>query len=162
LLTEHGDIQGRREAFGRRVRELRKAKGIKHETLATALSYSARTSISHIERGSEDVPLTKIFAYALELRIEPHELYLDRLPTSDVTDLINRLPQPVRDLLRLWKTLAERERQALQRCLEILAADDRESRRRVTERIDYISTWKAHRGRQRGSGGVGERDTLAG
>ena len=47
--------------------------------------------------------------------------------------LIDRLPQPARELLRLWQTLAELEWQALQRCLEILAADDRESRRRMTE-----------------------------
>jgi len=161
LVTEHEDIQARGEACGRRVRELRQAKGIKQEALATALSYSSRTSISHIERGREDVPLTKIFAYARELGVEPHELFVDRLLPSDVTDLIDRLPERTRDLLRLWQTLAEREQQTLQRCLEILAADDRESRRRMTEQIDYISTWKKDRGRQRGSGGVEAGDTVA-
>jgi transcriptional regulator with XRE-family HTH domain len=83
LDTEHRDIQDRREAFERRVRELRKAKGIKSETLATALSYIARTSISHIERGGEDVPLTKILAYAREREVLPRELFVDRLPTVE-------------------------------------------------------------------------------
>jgi hypothetical protein len=89
-------------------------------------------------------------------------LFVDKLPTSDVTDLIDCLPQSARDLLRLWQTLAELEWQALQRCLEILAADDRESRRRTIEQIDYITAWNEHRGRQRGSGGVEEGDPLAG
>lgn len=104
----------------------------------------------------------KIFVYARELGVEPHELLVDTLPTSDVTEPIDRLSEPARDLLRLWQTLAVRERQALQRCLEILAADDQESRRRMTEQIDYISTWKEYRGCQLGSGGVEEGDTLAG
>jgi hypothetical protein len=108
------------------------------------------------------VPLTKIFAYAREREVLPHELFVDRLPTSDVTDLIDRLPQSARDLLRLWQTLAELEWQALQHCLEILAAEDRESRRRMTEEIDYISTWKEHRGRRRGADGVEAGDSLAG
>ena len=107
------------------------------------------------------MPLTKVFAYARELGVEPPELFVDRLPPSDVTDLIDRLPERARDLLRLWQTLAEHERQALQHCLEILAADDRESRRRMTKQIDYISTWKEYRGRQRGAGGVEAGDPVA-
>ena len=57
---------------------------MKQDTLADALHYSSRTSISHIERGREDPPLTKILACALELGVHPHELFLEE-PHEDVS-----------------------------------------------------------------------------
>jgi transcriptional regulator with XRE-family HTH domain len=121
-------IQAWKQAFGRRVRGLRKARGIKQDTLAVALHYSSRTSISHIERGREDPPLTKILACAKELGVQPHELFLREPHEEAVAAVADQLPPLLRHLLAIWQTLAEEDRGALMGYAEVLQRGDAELR----------------------------------
>lgn len=60
-------------AFGERVRQIRKEKGLSQEALAD-LAGIDRSYMGHIERGDQNITLTKIFQIAEALDIYPHEL----------------------------------------------------------------------------------------
>jgi transcriptional regulator with XRE-family HTH domain len=131
-------IQAWRQAFGRRVRGLRQARGIKQDTLAEALHYSSRTSISHIERGREDPPLTKVLACALELGVHPHELFLEEPHEDAMAVLADQVPPLLRHLLALWQTLAEDDREMLVGYGEVLHRGDAEIRRSMIEQLRLL------------------------
>lgn len=131
-------IQAWRQAFGRRVRGLRQARGMKQDTLAEALHYSSRTSISHIERGREDPPLTKVLACALELGVHPHELFLEEPHEDAMAALADQVPPLLRHLLALWPTLAEDDREMLVSYGEVLHRGDAEIRRSMSEQLRLL------------------------
>src|ERR671931_1604300 len=93
-VPDEETIQAWKQAFGRRVREFRNARGMKQDALAGALHYRSRTSISHIERGREDPPLTKILACAQELGVHPQELFLREPHQEAVAAVADQLPPP--------------------------------------------------------------------
>jgi transcriptional regulator with XRE-family HTH domain len=131
-------IQAWRQAFGRRVRGLRQARGMKQDTLAEALHYRSRTSISHIERGHEDPPLTKVLACALELGVHPHELFLEEPHADAMAALADQVPPRLRHLLALWHTLAEDDREMLVGYGEVLHRGDAEIRRSMSEQLRLL------------------------
>jgi len=63
----------RLEAFGKRVREIRKAKNLSQEELA-ALACIDRSYMGHIERGEKNITLTKIYQVAEALGIPAFKL----------------------------------------------------------------------------------------
>ena len=134
-MYDQESIRAWRQAYGRRVRGLRKARGMKQDTLAEALHYSSRTSISHIERGREDPPLTKILACASELGVEPHELFLEEPHEDAMAALADQVPPLLRHLLAIWQTLAEEDREVLVGYGEILRRGDAEIRRSVSDHL---------------------------
>src|SRR5688500_13898638 len=70
-----GEDPGRR-AFGRRVRELRQARGYSQEELAER-SGLHRTYISSVERGQRNVGLDNVHALAKALEVAASELFED-------------------------------------------------------------------------------------
>lgn len=60
-------------AFGQRVRELRKAKGLSQEAFAD-ISGIDRSYMGHIERGEKNVTLIKVFQISDALGTHPSEL----------------------------------------------------------------------------------------
>ncbi len=60
--------------FGRRLRDLRAAKGFSQETLAL-LSGLDRSYVGGVERGQRNVSLINILKLAAALDIEPRELF---------------------------------------------------------------------------------------
>jgi transcriptional regulator with XRE-family HTH domain len=134
-VGDEGIIQAWKQAFGRRVRGLRKARGMKQDTLAEALHYSSRTSISHIERGREDPPLTKILACAQELGVQPHELFLEEPQEDAMGMLADHVPPRLRHLLAVWQSLAEEDREVLVGYGEVLQRGDAEIGRSVSDQL---------------------------
>ncbi|WP_283787044.1 helix-turn-helix domain-containing protein [Bermanella sp. WJH001] len=63
-------------AFGERVRQIRKEKGLSQEALAD-LAGIDRSYMGHIERGDQNITLTKIFQIAKALETSPHNLICD-------------------------------------------------------------------------------------
>lgn len=63
-----------RRAFGRRVRDLRQARGYSQEDLAERSSLH-RTYISSLERGQRNVGLDNVHALAAALGVTPAELF---------------------------------------------------------------------------------------
>lgn len=63
-------------AFGKRVRHIRKEKGLSQEALAD-LAGIDRSYMGHIERGDQNITLTKIFQIAKALETSPHHLICD-------------------------------------------------------------------------------------
>lgn len=60
--------------FGKRVRELREAKGWTLETLAEAAQMN-ELQVGHIERGASDPKLSTILKLARALAVRPEELF---------------------------------------------------------------------------------------
>lgn len=63
-----------RRAFGRRVRNLRQARGYSQEALAER-SGLHRTYISSLERGQRNVGLDNVHALAIALGVSPADLF---------------------------------------------------------------------------------------
>ena len=63
-----------KEAFGRRVRELRKEKGLSQEALALVCELD-RTYIGGIERGERNVSLINIQKIAVALGVSIREMF---------------------------------------------------------------------------------------
>ena len=62
-----------RIAFGRRLREIRKAKGVSQEQLA-AISELDRSYVGSVERGQRNISLENIFRLSLALDVPASEL----------------------------------------------------------------------------------------
>lgn len=69
-------------AFGQRVREIRKSRGLSQESMA-ALSGIDRSYMGHIERGEKNITLTKIYQISDALGIEVADLF----PRSEAANL---------------------------------------------------------------------------
>jgi transcriptional regulator with XRE-family HTH domain len=154
-MHDREHIQAWKQAFGHRVRELRRARGIKQDTLAEALNYSSRTSISHSERGREDPPLTKILACASELEVQPHELFLEEPHEDAMAALADQVPPLLPHLLAIWQTLAEEDREVLVGYAEILRRGNAETRRFVHDHLLVL-----HRALRAGSASSEANDKL--
>ncbi|MGP9572373.1 helix-turn-helix domain-containing protein [Halomonas sp. AOP5-CZ2-32] len=61
-------------AFGQRVREIRKNRGLSQEGMA-ALAGVDRSYMGHIERGEKNITLTKIYQISDALGIEVADLF---------------------------------------------------------------------------------------
>lgn len=61
-------------AFGRRIRAIRKEKGLSQEALA-ALADIDRSYMGHIERGEKNITLTKIYQISEALSIDIRQLF---------------------------------------------------------------------------------------
>jgi len=68
-------------AFGRKVRAIRKEKGLSQEALA-ALADIDRSYMGHIERGEKNITLTKIYQISDALGVSACELFSE----SDSSD----------------------------------------------------------------------------
>lgn len=60
-------------AFGERIREIRKSKGLSQEALAD-LAGVDRSYMGHIERGEKNITLTKIYQIAGALNVPASKL----------------------------------------------------------------------------------------
>lgn len=63
-------------AFGERVRQMRKEKGLSQEALAD-LAGIDRSYMGHIERGDQNITLTKIYQISEALRVSVSDLISD-------------------------------------------------------------------------------------
>lgn len=63
-------------AFGERVRQIRKEKGLSQEALAD-LAGIDRSYMGHIERGDQNITLTKIYQISEALRVSVSDLISD-------------------------------------------------------------------------------------
>lgn len=86
-------------AFGKSLKELRKAKGVTQEDFSTV---SSRTYISMLERGQKSPTLEKIEALAKVLRVHPLSLlcrtYLHASGLRDMEMLIGRVRSELKGL----------------------------------------------------------------
>jgi len=62
--------------FGKRIREIRKDKGLSQEQLAE-LADLDRSYMGHIERGEKNLTLLKIYQIANALQIDAYKLFIE-------------------------------------------------------------------------------------
>jgi len=71
--------------LGKRIREVRDAKGLTQDGLAKA-SYLSRTSITNIEKGRQHIPLHTLYVISTALDVKVADLLPD--PTSFRDDMV--------------------------------------------------------------------------
>ena len=80
----------------KRIRARREELGISQEELAKRMGYKSRSSINKIEKGENDIPQSKIVAFAKALRTTPEALMgWEQSPApaaGDLPDLPNIFP----------------------------------------------------------------------
>ena len=70
----------------KRIRARREELGISQEELAKRLGYKSRSSINKIEKGENDIPQSKIVAFAEALRTTPERLMGWEQSLSPISD----------------------------------------------------------------------------
>lgn len=97
----------------KRIRARREELGISQEELAKRLGYKSRSSINKIEKGENDIPQSKIVAFAEALRTTPERLMgweqspaPAPAPASD--DLPDLTPKDEREITRMMDDMKEK------------------------------------------------------
>lgn len=81
----------------KRIRARREELGISQEELAKRMGYKSRSSINKIEKGENDIPQSKIVAFAQALRTTPEALM--GWKTTDTPSQSTPAPDPASILL---------------------------------------------------------------
>ncbi len=76
---------------GKKIKQRREELGLTQDELAAKTGYKSRSSINKIERGGNDLPQTKVVAFARALDTTPSYL----LGWEDDNDLITNIPQEI-------------------------------------------------------------------
>lgn len=84
---------------GKRIKQRREELGLTQDELATRTGYKSRSSINKIERGGNDLPQTKIVAFAQALRTTPSYLlgWEDDPIDYDDPDIVSELRTDILD-----------------------------------------------------------------
>jgi len=91
----------------KRIRARREELGISQEELAKRMGYKSRSSINKIEKGENDIPQSKIVAFAQALRTTPEALMgWEQSPASD--DLPDLTPKDEREIMHLMDDMKEK------------------------------------------------------
>ena len=88
----------------KRIRARREELGLSQEELAKRMGYNSRSSIKKIEKGENDIPQSKIVAFAQALRTTPEAL-MGWETSPNTADDQTEDPSPPSILLRAEKEL---------------------------------------------------------
>lgn len=77
--------------LGDKIREYRLQRGYTQEELAQKVGYKSKTTINKIELNINDIPLSKVEAFAKALGVAPSDLMGWREETADIEPLISEL-----------------------------------------------------------------------
>ena len=95
----------------KRIRARREELGISQEELAKRLGYKSRSSINKIEKGENDIPQSKIVAFAEALRTTPERLMgweQSPAPAPASDDLPDLTPKDEREITRMMDDMKEK------------------------------------------------------
>jgi transcriptional regulator with XRE-family HTH domain len=142
------------ELVGRNIRRLRKAQGLKQTTLAEICGDSAEASgtVSKIERGQIAVDVNVAGRIAHALGVDLPELFQVEAPASPEA---SALLADAQRLLALWQRLMPDDRQILQRCADVLAADEADLRQQLSGLVKLMTDTMQTRRRQRSGAAEG-------
>lgn len=93
----------------KRIRARREELGISQEELAKRMGYKSRSSINKIEKGENDIPQSKIVAFAKALRTTPEALMgWEQSPAPASGDLPDLTPKDEREIMHLMDDMKEK------------------------------------------------------
>lgn len=93
----------------KRIRARREELGISQEELAKRMGYKSRSSINKIEKGENDIPQSKIVAFAKALRTTPEALMgWEQSPAPAAGDLPDLTPKDEREIMHLMDDMKEK------------------------------------------------------
>lgn len=93
----------------KRIRARREELGISQEELAKRMGYKSRSSINKIEKGENDIPQSKIVAFAKALRTTPEALMgWEQSPAPASDDLPDLTPKDEREIMHLMDEMKEK------------------------------------------------------
>ena len=93
----------------KRIRARREELGISQEELAKRMGYKSRSSINKIEKGENDIPQSKIVAFAKALRTTPEALMgWEQSPAPASDELPDLTPKDEREITRMMDDMKEK------------------------------------------------------
>jgi len=93
----------------KRIRARREELGTSQEELAKRMGYRSRSSINKIEKGENDIPQSKIVAFAKALRTTPEALMgWEQSPAPASGDLPDLTPKDEREIMHLMDDMKEK------------------------------------------------------
>ena len=93
----------------KRIRARREELGISQEELAKRMGYKSRSSINKIEKGENDIPQSKIVAFAQALQTTPEALMgWEQSPAPASDDLPDLTPKDEREIMHLMDDMKEK------------------------------------------------------
>jgi transcriptional regulator with XRE-family HTH domain len=168
VRTEHGAIgaasrQGEHggmddlKALGARIRRRRQQQGLKQTVMAEALDYAHPSSITHIEKGRADLPVSKLFRLARILDVPIWHFFLDEAGERAGVDLQAVSPQ-TRRLLTAWNGLSEAEQETLLGFAEVLQQGGEDMHQQLRDLVQTFQENLRARRITHGPGGASEAD----
>ena len=92
----------------KRIRARREELGISQEELAKRMGYKSRSSINKIEKGENDIPQSKIVAFAKALRTTPEALMGWEQSPAASDDLPDLTQKDEREIMHLMDDMKEK------------------------------------------------------
>ena len=77
--------------IGQKIKQLREEREWSQEQLATLMGYKSKSSINKIELGINDIPQSKVLAFARIFEISPADLLIDAEQTQDEETLASEV-----------------------------------------------------------------------
>jgi transcriptional regulator with XRE-family HTH domain len=151
---EHGCMDDLK-AFGARIRRRRKQQGLKQTVIAEALNYAHPSSITHIEKGRADLPISKLYSLARVLDVPIWHFFLDEAVERAGVDL-QAVPPQTRRLLTAWNGLSEAEQETLIGFAEVLQQGGEDIHQQLRDLLQTFQENLRARRITRGPGGASE------
>lgn len=111
-----------RKINGRKLKEIRMAKGMSQEELAKALGYTNRSSINKIEIGRSSMPIEKVQKAAEVLGVSPLELFneVENFINNSVKATSTDTPGLDPDFLIRYEALSDKNKEQAKSYIEFL------------------------------------------
>jgi transcriptional regulator with XRE-family HTH domain len=151
---EHGCMD-ELKALGSRIRRRRQQQGLKQTVIAEALDYAHPSSITHIEKGRADLPVSKLYSLARILDVPIWHFFLDEAVELAGVDL-QAIPPKTRRLLTAWNGLSEAEQETLIGFAEVLQQGGEDMHQQLRDLLQTFQENLRARRITRGPGGASE------
>src|SRR5215813_41398 len=153
---EHGGMDDLK-ALGARIRRRRQHQGLKQTVIAEALDYAHPSSITHLEKGRADLPVSKLFRLARILDVPIWHFFFEEAGERAGVDL-QAVPPHTRRLLTAWNSLSEAEQETLIGFAEVLQQGGEDLHQQLRDLVQTFQENLRARRMTRGSGGTSEAD----
>jgi transcriptional regulator with XRE-family HTH domain len=151
---EHGCMDDLK-ALGARIRRRRQQQGLKQTVMAEALDYAHPSSITHIEKGRADLPVSKLFRLARVLDVPVWHFFLEEAVERAGVDLQAVSPN-TRRLLTAWNALSEETQETLAGFAEVLQQGGADMHQQLRDLLQTFQENLRARRITRGPGGAPE------
>ena len=117
--------------IGQKIKQLREEREWSQEQLATLMGYKSKSSINKIELGINDIPQSKILAFAKIFEISPADLLMDADQAQDEDTLASEV--------HLWEEIQKRYGRQAVEMLKMFTALNSNGMKKALEAVEPLT-----------------------